>query len=229
MNNKYKILLVEDEPSIRKYVNALLNASGYIVIEAANCAEAKPCFLSHTPDLVLLDLGLPDGDGMQLLEFIRSRSAVPVIVLSARSDETDKVLRLTAVQMIMLQSLSVGRTACANAFRSPHRATARNQAKRTAGSASAHSRSIAMPAAFLQAESEVRLTQTEYNLLLLLAENSGRMMTYQKVIKAVWGEGVNEANIKKLQVNIANIEKNLPGVCRSSSRHSQQNSRRLQA
>ena len=47
MNNKYKILLVEDEPSIRKYVNALLNASGYIVIEAANCAEAKPCFLSH--------------------------------------------------------------------------------------------------------------------------------------------------------------------------------------
>ena len=52
MNNKYKILLVEDEPSIRKYVNALLNASGYIVIEAANCAEAKPCFLSHTPDLV---------------------------------------------------------------------------------------------------------------------------------------------------------------------------------
>ena len=94
MNNKYKILLVEDEPSIRKYVNALLNASGYIVIEAANCAEAKPCFLSHTPDLVLLDLGLPDGDGMQLLEFIRSRSAVPVIVLSARSDETDKVVAL---------------------------------------------------------------------------------------------------------------------------------------
>ena len=94
MNNKYKILLVEDEPSIRKYVNALLNASGYIVIEAANCAEAKPCFLSHMPDLVLLDLGLPDGDGMQLLEFIRSRSAVPVIVLSARSDETDKVVAL---------------------------------------------------------------------------------------------------------------------------------------
>lgn len=61
MNNKYKILLVEDEPSIRKYVNALLNASGYIVIEAANCAEAKPCFLSHTPDLVLLDLGCPTG------------------------------------------------------------------------------------------------------------------------------------------------------------------------
>ena len=61
-------------------------------------------------------------------------------------------------------------------------------------------------------ESEVRLTQTEYNLLLLLAENSGRMMTYQKVIKAVWGEGVNEANIKKLQVNIANIRKKFAGV-----------------
>ena len=101
MNNKYKILLVEDEPSIRKYVNALLNASGYIVIEAANCAEAKPCFLSHTPDLVLLDLGLPDGDGMQLLEFIRSRSAVPVIVLSARSDETDKVVAVSYTHLTL--------------------------------------------------------------------------------------------------------------------------------
>ncbi len=62
MNNKYKILLVEDEPSIRKYVNALLNASGYIVIEAANCAEAKPCFLFHTrPTLFFLTSGCPTG------------------------------------------------------------------------------------------------------------------------------------------------------------------------
>lgn len=150
MNNKYKILLVEDEPSIRKYVNALLNASGYIVIEAANCAEAKPCFLSHTPDLVLLDLGLPDGDGMQLLEFIRSRSAVPVIVLSARSDETDKVVRLTAVQMIMLQSLSVRPNCLRECVPLSAPGGSTEQAKRTAGSASAHSRSIAMPAAFLR-------------------------------------------------------------------------------
>ena len=151
MNNKYKILLVEDEPSIRKYVNALLNASGYIVIEAANCAEAKPCFLSHTPDLVLLDLGLPDGDGMQLLEFIRSRSAVPVIVLSARSDETDKVVALDGGANDYVQSLSVRPNCLRECVPLSAPGDSTEQVKRAAGSASAHSRSIAMPAAFLRA------------------------------------------------------------------------------
>lgn len=152
MNNKYKILLVEDEPSIRKYVNALLNASGYIVIEAANCAEAKPCFLSHTPDLVLLDLGLPDGDGMQLLEFIRSRSAVPVIVLSARSDETDKVVALDGGANDYVTK-PFGSAELLARMRSALRTGRQhgNQVKRTGRLASAHSRSIAEPAAFLQA------------------------------------------------------------------------------
>ena len=197
MNNKYKILLVEDEPSIRKYVNALLNASGYIVIEAANCAEAKPCFLSHTPDLVLLDLGLPDGDGMQLLKFIRSRSAVPVIVLSARSDETDKVVALDGGANDYVTK-PFGSAELLARMRSALRTGRQHGTGETDGRLCIGALTIDCDARRVFAgESEVRLTQTEYNLLLLLAENSGRMMTYQKVIKAVWGEGVNEANIKK--------------------------------
>lgn len=209
MNNKYKILLVEDEPSIRRYVNALLSASGYTVIEAANCAEAKPCFLSHMPDLVLLDLGLPDGDGMQLLEFIRSRSAVPVIVLSARSDESDKVAALD----------NGANDYVTKPFGSAELLARMRSALRTGrqhGTGEADNK-LCIGALLIDidarrvfaGETEIKLTQTEYNLLLLLAENRGRMMTYQKVIKAVWGESVNETNIKKLQVNIANIRKKL--------------------
>ena len=195
MNNKYKILLVEDEPSIRKYVNALLNASGYIVIEAANCAEAKP-----------------DGDGMQLLEFIRSRSAVPVIVLSARSDETDKVVALDGGANDYVTK-PFGSAELLARMRSALRTGRQHGTGETDGRLCIGALTIDCDARRVFAGgSEVRLTQTEYNLLLLLAENSGRMMTYQKVIKAVWGEGVNEANIKKLQVNIANIRKKFAGV-----------------
>ena len=120
MNNKYKILLVEDEHNISTLIMTMLESSGYQVIRAGTCALAKTLFVSHCPDLVLLDLGLPDMDGMTFLEDVRKDSLTPIIVLSARTNEKDKVLALDAganpksmiklldwmpVPMIMLQSL----------------------------------------------------------------------------------------------------------------------------
>ena len=91
MNNKYKILLVEDETNIRNLVSTMLESAGYQVRPAGTCATAKMLYGSHRPDLIILDLGLPDRDGRSLLELVRRESATPVIVLSARSDEQDKV------------------------------------------------------------------------------------------------------------------------------------------
>lgn len=93
-NNKYKILLVEDDANVRSVVSTMLESADYQVVPAETCALAKTLFASHLPDAVILDLGLPDMDGMEFLSFARRDSLTPVIVLSARSDDQDKVRAL---------------------------------------------------------------------------------------------------------------------------------------
>ena len=93
-NNRYKILLIEDEANIRNFLKTLLITNNYQVFIAENAAQGKMMFKSHCPDLILLDLGLPDMDGLDLLKEIREESPTPIIVLSARLDEKDKVTAL---------------------------------------------------------------------------------------------------------------------------------------
>ena len=92
MNNKYKILIIEDESNIRTMVSTMLETNGYQAILAETCSAAKLMFDSHLPDLVILDLGLPDADGMQFIKHVRKSSLTPIIVLSARTSENDKVI-----------------------------------------------------------------------------------------------------------------------------------------
>ena len=96
MNNKYKVLLVEDEPNICNLVSTMLENDGYQALVAQTCAMARTMYASHVPDLVILDLGLPDGDGLEFLAGVRRDALTPIIVLSARSDESDKVNALDA-------------------------------------------------------------------------------------------------------------------------------------
>ena len=93
-NNKYKILVIEDETNIRTFMETVLESNNYQMICAGSCGMGKSMFLSHTPDLVILDLGLPDEDGLMFLEFARRDSSVPIIILSARTNEQDKVTAL---------------------------------------------------------------------------------------------------------------------------------------
>ena len=90
-NNKYKILVIEDENNIRTFITALLEANNYQAIAADSCSNGQLMFKSHRPDLVILDLGLPDCDGTEFIRNIRTENTTPVIVLSARTDEKDKV------------------------------------------------------------------------------------------------------------------------------------------
>ena len=94
MNNKYKILIIEDENNILKFITALLEANGYQALVAKSVNEGLFLFSSHIPDLVILDLGLPDKDGTEFLSEIRKEHTTPVIVLSARSEEETKVSAL---------------------------------------------------------------------------------------------------------------------------------------
>ena len=208
MNNKYKILVVEDESNIRNLLTTMLEAAGYQVIQAATCENAKAMHASYLPDLVILDLGLPDADGMRFLDTIRQTSAVPVIVLSARSDERDKVEALDAGANDYVtkpfgsaELLARVRSALRN-----HRHSSQ-EGRLPGGKFSVDELVIDYDARqiFIQGE-EVKLTQTEYNIVALLSEHCGKVLTYSAIIKAIWGYP-DEGSVKKLQVNMANIRK----------------------
>lgn len=208
-NNKYKILLVEDEVNILNFVTALLEANDYQVISAKNCEMAKTMYASHIPDLVILDLGLPDKDGSTLLGDIRTKDLTPVIVLSARSEEREKVkmLDMGANDYITKpfgseELLARVRTALRNSRHSASEGHLPGK-KFTVGELV-----IDYDARQVYIAGEViKLTQTEYNIVAFLSENCGKMMTYAAIIKAVWREHPDDASIKKLQVNMANIRK----------------------
>lgn len=208
MNNKYKILVIEDDEHIKNLLSALLETNDYIVITADTCINGKTMFLSHRPDLVILDLGLPDLDGIVFLREIRNTTLTPVIVLSARSDESDKVdaLDMGANDYVTKPFSSAElvarvRTALRNSRHSNDTGELSGGKFRLKGLLIDYdARRV-----FID-NNEIKLTQTEYNIVALLSEQPGKIMTYAAIIKEIWG--YNDLNSrKKLQVNMANIRK----------------------
>lgn len=205
MNNKYKVLLVEDEPNICNLVSTMLENDGYQALVAQTCAMARTMYASHVPDLVILDLGLPDGDGLEFLAGVRRDALTPIIVLSARSDESDKVNALDAGANDYVTKPFGSAELMARV-----RSALRNSRRGSDDSA----RKFCLKDLVIDYDSrqvfmrgdEIKLTQTEYNIVALLAEHCGKMMTYTTIIKAIWGYP-DEGSIKKLQVNMANIRK----------------------
>ena len=211
IKNRYKILLVEDESNIRNLVETMLETSGYQVIVAESCSAAKTLYTSYLPDLIVLDLGLPDMDGMAFLNFVRQNDPTPIIVLSARSTEKDKVtaLDMGANDYVTKPFSSAELLArIRSALRSNRFSSI--EGRLPGGRFILRDLEIDYDArqVFIRRE-EVKLTQTEYNIVALLSENCGKMMTYAAIIKAIWGAFPQDGSIKKLQVNMANIRKKL--------------------
>lgn len=207
-NNKYKILIIEDEENINNLLTALMEANGYRAICAKSQSSGKMQYLSHRPDLVILDLGLPDGDGEQLLKEIRKDSLTPVIVLSARTSEKDKVNALdngandyVTKPFGSAELVARVRSALRNSRHSSE------EGRHPGGKFQADGLVIDYDArrVFIDG-AEIKLTQTEYNILALLSEHSGKVLTYTAIIRGIWGYN-DLGSIKKLQVNMANIRK----------------------
>lgn len=206
-NNKYKILLVEDDRKILNLVKTMLETSGYKVISAGTCSLAQSMYSSYNPDMIILDLGLPDKDGSNLLKNVRKESLVPVIILSARFEETDKVeaLDMGANDYITkpfgsAELLARVRTVLRSSYLDPRNKGYTNKFVLNDLVINYESRQV-----FIN-NNEIKLTQTEYNIIAFLSEHSGIMMTYSSIVKAIWGYA-DEGSIKKLQVNMANIRK----------------------
>ncbi len=207
-NNKYKVLIVEDDHNILSFVQTILEMGGYQVLTAERCRQGLLVFSSHMPDLVVLDLGLPDMDGEAFIRQVRLSSAVPIIVLSARTDEKDKV-----------SALDVG----ANDYITKPFGTAELLARvRAALRVNRHSVQAVSGSTFTVddlvidydrrqvsvAGKAIHLTQTEYNILAFLSQHTGKVMTYAAIIRSIWGT-MDDGSVKKLQVNMANIRKKL--------------------
>lgn len=205
MNAKIHILTIEDDKNMCAYITALLSKDNYRVTNAATGREGLSLTASLCPDLILLDLGLPDIDGFQVLQQLRGWSHVPVIIVSACDEERQKV-----------HALDLGADDYVTKPFYPNELTARIR------TALRHNRTTAPSETYRALELEIdfdrrminlagrqiHLTQIEYQLLSLLAQNSGRVLTYNAIMRQIWGPYA-EKNNQILRVNMANIRRKI--------------------
>ena len=208
-NNKFKILVVEDEMNICNLLDTILTANGYQAVFAGNCKDGITMMLSNVPDLVILDLGLPDRDGLEFIREIRQNDITPILVLSARNNEKDKVkaLDLGANDYITKPFGNAELLARVRAALRNRRTTEVEGVGE--GIFTLHDMTIDYACRVVMiGEEEIKLTRTEYNILEILSQNPGKVLTYEAIIRKIWGP-TDDGGVKKLQVNLANIRKKL--------------------
>ena len=209
-NNKFKVLIVEDEANICSFIETLLTTNDYQALVAHTCPMGLTLFASHNPDLVILDLGLPDRDGLEFIRTVRQKYMTPIVVLSARTDEMDKIEALDlGANDYITKPFGTGELLARVRV-----ALRLNRYSRTGDAASGgefQAQGLRINydrrKVFVEGQ-EVRLTQTEYNILALLSQHTGKVLTYATIIRSVWGS-MDDGSVKKLQVNMANIRKKL--------------------
>lgn len=208
-NNKYKILVVEDEYNICNLIETILQTNGYDVVTAGTCQEAITMSLSYLPDLVILDLGLPDKDGLEFIKQARKNSTIPILVLSARISETDKVMALDLGANDYITK-PFGTAEFMARVRAALRSSRRiNVVGISEGKFKLYDLEIDYDRRMVTvAGNDTKLTRTEYNILEFLSQNTGKVLTYANIILKIWGPE-DDGGVKKLQVNMANLRKKL--------------------
>jgi two-component system KDP operon response regulator KdpE len=200
------VLVVEDEPQLMRFLRATLPAHGYRVLEAVTAAQALVQVETGRPDMVLLDLGLPDLDGLEVTRRIRGWSAVPIVVVSARGQERDKVQALDAGADDYLT-----KPFGTDELLARMRVALRHAARVGQGETSFESRDLRVDLAariVYRRGEEVRLTRTEYRLLAALVKHAGKVLTHRQLLVEVWGPGsANETHY--LRVYMAQLRHKL--------------------
>jgi len=196
-----RILVVDDEPEIRRFLRASLKAQQYEVLEASNGTQALEMVTQHLPDLIILDLGLPDIDGVEITRRIREWSQIPIIILSVRDREKDKIDALDAgADDYLTKPFGVGELM----------ARMRVVLRRTSPEAqepvfAIKGLRVDLPRRLVSlAEKEITLTPTEFDLLRVLIQNAGKVITHRQLIQKVWGSGYEDES-SLLRVNISNL------------------------
>ena len=211
MTEKQSILIIEDERAISNFISRALSANDYRSIPAYTGKEGLSLFFSHGPDLVLLDLGLPDMDGLDILRQLRSWSSLPVVVVSARSHERDKVTALDQGADDYLtkpfgtaELLARVRTAIRHT-----RTASGNDEIAQKGTYSVGELVIDYNKHQVLVRGEnVKLTLSEFRIVALLGKHAGKVLTYDAIIKELWGPRAGSGN-QILRVNMANIRRKI--------------------
>lgn len=211
MNIREKILVVEDEKSIAHFISTILDNNGYESMRVRTGQEALSMVSSHCPDLIILDLGLPDMDGMELLTQIRSWSSLPIVVVSARGHERDKVAALDAGADDYLtkpfgtaELLARVRTAIRHTRTVSANSEIARQGTYTVGDLVVD---FNKHQALIKGEN-VKLTLSEFRIVSLLAKHAGKVLTYDYIMKELWGPRAGGDN-QILRVNMANIRRKI--------------------
>jgi two-component system KDP operon response regulator KdpE len=180
------VLVIEDEKPIRAFLRAFLERRGFALIEAEDGEEGLALAAEHHPALILLDLGLPGMDGVEVIRSLRAWATTPIIVISARGKEQDKVDALDAgADDYLTKPFGVAELAARMRVSLRHAAT-QNQDER-AGAFHTGSLFVDLPKRLVRLEEqEVRLTKIEFKLLAFLVRNAGKVVTHRQILKAVW-------------------------------------------
>ncbi|MCG3141882.1 MAG: KDP operon transcriptional regulatory protein KdpE [Anaerolineae bacterium] len=205
MSEGARILIVDDEPAIRKFLRTVLTAHGYDVAEAQDGAQAVSSVASFRPDVIVLDLGLPDMDGVQVTSVVRTWSQTPILILSVRGGEADKIAALDAGADDYLTK-PFGSGELLARLRVALRRAAKN-ANEPLFQTGALKVEFAKRIVTLN-ENEIQLTPTEYDLLKTLALQADKVLTHQQLLRAVWGVGY-EMELHMLRVNISNVRRKI--------------------
>ena len=211
MNIREKILVVEDEKSIAHFISTVLNNNGYEAMQAVSGTEALSMISSHCPDLIILDLGLPDMDGLEILRQLRNWSSLPVVVVSARSHEKDKVeaLDLGADDYLTKpfgtdELLARVRTAIRHTRTASGNDEIAQKGTYTVGELTIDYNTHQV----LKNGRTVRLTLSEFRIVALLGKYAGKVLTYDFIMKELWGPRAGGDN-QILRVNMANIRRKI--------------------
>lgn len=203
----HRVLVVDDESAVRRFLRNLLEGAGFTIFEAGTGGEALDAMKKKPPDVILLDLRLPDMTGLDVLKVLREWSKVPVVMLSVQNEEQDIVAALDAGADDYLCK-PFGTAELLARLRSALRRAVRETASETFSTGDLHvnlqTRTVTV------AGEAVSLTPTEYDLLKMFVQNPGRVLTHVHLLRSVWGNGYAE-DIGVLRVNISNLRKKLEG------------------
>jgi two-component system, OmpR family, KDP operon response regulator KdpE len=200
-----RVLVVDDEPAIRRFLCTSLTAHDYSVYEAVNGQEALAAVLAHRPDLVILDLGLPDLDGIEVTRLLREWTAVPIIILTVQEHETAKITALDAgADDYVTKPFGMGELLARMRVALRRAASPAGEPVFTTGELTVD---LARRLVTVSGR-EVQLTPTEYDLLRALVTSAGKVLTHRQLLRQVWGVAYqNETHL--LRVNMSNLRRKL--------------------
>lgn len=200
-----RILVVDDESPIRRYLRAALSAQGFSIYEAANGEEALNAVISNRPDIIILDLGLPDIDGIEVTRRLREWSQTPIIILSVREAEQDKIAALDAgADDYLTKPFGTGE------LMARMRVVMRRQSNKPEEpilQVGELRMDLARRLVSIRGE-DISLTPTEYDILRLLMQNAGKVITHHHLLRQVWGNAY-ESEMHILRVNISNLRRKI--------------------